>query len=170
MAKYIDADKLIAEIERRKNRSKRRLDNIVPLKRKDTIDEEQLVKIELRDKVDKAYLNGVWVTLCDILSFITSLQQEQSVPSCKTCGFYENNCPFIRGKLIPYPNKVCKDYTYSVMKDQPEVDFDREITHIWGKCAAEPKDQIACLHIESFIEIARHFYELGLNASKEENE
>lgn len=36
--------------------------------------------------------------------------------TCRTCGFYENNCPFIRGKLIPYPNKVCKDYVYSVMK------------------------------------------------------
>jgi len=44
--------------------------------------------------------------------------QEQPEPTCKTCGFYENNCPFIRGKLIPYPNKVCKDYTYSAMKEQ----------------------------------------------------
>ena len=37
-------------------------------------------------------------------------------PTCKTCGFYENNCPFIRGKFIPYPNKVCKDYTFSTLK------------------------------------------------------
>lgn len=43
-------------------------------------------------------------------------QQEQSEPSCKTCGFYENNCPFIRDTFKPYPNKVCKDYTYSVIK------------------------------------------------------
>ena len=52
----------------------------------------------------------------------------------------------------------------SLQQEQPEADLDREITHIWGKCAAEPKDQIACLHIESFIEIARHFYELGKNS------
>ena len=50
-------------------------------------------------------------------------EREQPEQTCKTCGFYENNCPFIRGKLIPYPNKVCKDYTYSAMKEQeqPEV-------------------------------------------------
>jgi len=77
MSKYIDADKLIAEIERRKNQTERRINNIVPIRRKDTMDEEQLAKIELRDKVDKAYLNGVLITLSDILSFITSLQQEQ---------------------------------------------------------------------------------------------
>lgn len=47
--------------------------------------------------------------------------KEQPEPTCKTCGFYENNCPFIRGKLIPYPNKVCKDYTYSAMKEQSQV-------------------------------------------------
>lgn len=76
--KYIDAEKLIAEIERRKNQTERRLDNIVPIRRKDTMDEEQLAKIELRDKVDKAYLNGVLITLSDILSFITSLQQERT--------------------------------------------------------------------------------------------
>ena len=53
------------------------------------------------------------------------LQQGQR--TCKTCGFYENNCPFIRGKLIPYPNRVCEDYTYSAMKEQEqlEVDLDR---------------------------------------------
>lgn len=40
--------------------------------------------------------------------------------TCKTCGFYENNCPFIRGKFIPYPNKVCKDYTFSTLKAEQE--------------------------------------------------
>ena len=74
---YIPAEKLTAEIERRKNQTERRINNIVPIRRKDTMDEEQLAKIELRDKVDKAYLNGVLITLSDILSFITSLQQEQ---------------------------------------------------------------------------------------------
>ena len=43
-------------------------------------------------------------------------------PTCKSCGFYENNCPYIRGKFIPYPKKVCKDYTYSVMT---EVDLEK---------------------------------------------
>lgn len=58
----------------------------------------------------------------------------------------------------------------SLQQEQPKVDLDKEITHIWGKCATEPNDQFACLHIESFIEIARHFAEWGaihFNARKE---
>lgn len=43
--------------------------------------------------------------------------QPERPRTCKTCGFYDNNCPFIRGKLIPYPNKVCIDYTYSAVKE-----------------------------------------------------
>lgn len=39
-------------------------------------------------------------------------------PTCKSCGFYENNCPFIRGKFMPYPSKVCKDFTFSVIKNE----------------------------------------------------
>ena len=46
--------------------------------------------------------------------------------------------------------------------------FDKEVTKMWGRCAANPNDTIACLHIDSFIEIARHFYELGLKAQKGE--
>lgn len=44
-------------------------------------------------------------------------------PTCKTCVFYENDCPFTRGKFMPYPNKVCKDYTYSDMKVQHSKPF-----------------------------------------------
>ena len=86
MAKYIDADKLRAEIERR--------------------------------ITDNTF--GAKLELIDILAWLDSLQQEQPEPSCRTCGFYENNCPYIRGKLIPYPSRVCNDYTYSVIKDQQE--------------------------------------------------
>lgn len=39
-------------------------------------------------------------------------------PTCKTCRFYENNCPFCCGRFIPYPNKVCKDYIHSAMEEQ----------------------------------------------------
>lgn len=48
--------------------------------------------------------------------------------------------------------------------EQPEVDlekFDKEVTKIWGRCAAEPNDSIACLHIETFNEVARHFAKWG---------
>lgn len=48
-------------------------------------------------------------------------------PTCRSCGFYENNCPFIRGKFVPYPSRVCKDYIHSAMKEQeqPEVDLEK---------------------------------------------
>lgn len=44
--------------------------------------------------------------------------------------------------------------------------FDKRVTEIWGRCAANPNDTIACLHIDSFIEIAHHFYEFGIKAQK----
>lgn len=31
-------------------------------------------------------------------------------PTCRTCRFYENDCPYIRGKLSPYPSRACKSY------------------------------------------------------------
>lgn len=43
-------------------------------------------------------------------------EEKHSSPTCKTCGFYENNCPFIRGKFVPYPSRVCKDYTDSTIE------------------------------------------------------
>ena len=58
----------------------------------------------------------------------------------------------------------------SLQHEQPEVDletFDKRVTKMWERCAAEPNDTIACLHIDSFIEIARHFFELGLTQKGE---
>ena len=31
-------------------------------------------------------------------------------PTCRDCRFYENDCPHIRGKFIPYPNRVCEQF------------------------------------------------------------
>lgn len=33
--------------------------------------------------------------------------------TCRSCVYYERDCPFIRGKVIPYPNKVCAAYVCS---------------------------------------------------------
>ena len=129
--KYIDAEKLKAEIER-------------------------LYDIA-RDASYNGEIEGEMTAYDKILSLITSLQQEQPESTCKTCGFYENNCPFIRGKLIPYPNKVCKDYTYSVMKEQPKVDLEKEII----RYQREDMDRDTTVG-----DAARHFYKLGLNARK----
>lgn len=123
--------------------------------------------------------------LSDLLSFIDSLQQEQPAKQdykdCNGCEYNRllkdqigwqfrgcfggdyNGKPIAEIELCPL--KV------SARQEQPEVDldmFDKEVTKMWGRCAAEPNDTIACLHIESFIEIVRHFYELGLKARREE--
>lgn len=57
----------------------------------------------------------------------------------------------------------------SLQQEQPEMsieNFDKEVTKIWGRCAAEPNDTLACFHIETFIDIARHFYNLGIKVRK----
>lgn len=45
--------------------------------------------------------------------------QEAAKPTCKTCRHYENDCPQIRGKFIPYPSRVCKDYSDTTAQAQP---------------------------------------------------
>lgn len=55
-----------------------------------------------------------------ILAFLDTLTDEPVGKTCKTCEFYENDCPFTRGKFIPYPNIVCKDYTCSTLKAEQE--------------------------------------------------
>jgi hypothetical protein len=146
MNTYIPADKLIAEIERQQRKltvlssQTRQLDM-----RRDcaiqngayehilgfitSLQQEQPDKYETAlEKARKWMPNvnqGGHAMLIDIFPELGEgldpryggRKQEQPDETCKTCGFYENNCPFIRGKLIPYPNKVCKDYTYSAVKE-----------------------------------------------------
>ena len=73
-------------------------------------------------------------------------------------------------ELEPWGNigPTVQEFLY---EKQPKVDleqFDKDVTEIWGRCAAEPNDSIACLHIETFIKVARHFWNKGYNARKEE--
>lgn len=104
--KYIDAEKLKAEIEKRLKNTR-----------------DYMTGNGMKYRGPKYYKSQGKESVYDaILNIIDSLQQEQPKSTCKTCGFYENNCPFIRGKLIPYPNKVCKDYIHSVMKEQEQQD------------------------------------------------
>lgn len=108
-------------------------------------------------------------------------KQKPVEPTCKTCVFYENDCPFTRGKFMPYPNRVCKDYTYSDMKvyhskpfscghengnsgkteqEQPDVDIRKELGRV---------ELMGSNNASDMQHIASHFYELGLNARKEES-
>lgn len=143
--KYIDAERLRAKIEK---------------------------YLTYDNSIDTAFYIGRRDAERSVLALIDSLQQEQPEPTCKSCGFYENNCPFIRNTFKPYPNKICKDYTYSVMKEQeqPEVDLEKEIDKEWKNCCPIDEgmgDESALLVIEQFHQIARHFYELGLKAKEE---
>jgi len=59
----------------------------------------------------------------------------------------------------------------SLQQEQPEVDLEKEIRSIWEKC--NPTDEgmgveSTYMHIEAFDIIARHFFNLGLNARKED--
>lgn len=192
MAYHIDIDKLIAEIERYKNAA---IDAYNPLgedadfwygkvvayedlkaliaslqKEQPMPDSTKLIKLWHEDKEmlkEKDFRDDQWrlafnAFLCGFGRGI-AVKQKQTVeePTCKTCGFYENNCPFIRDKFIPYPSRVCKDYTYSVMKAQEksESDLEKEII----RYQREDMDRDTTVR-----DVARHFYELGLKARKEE--
>ena len=96
-----------------------------------------------------------------LFSVITSLQQEQ--PEC------------IYGRTLEEREKCCKFCSAiceaRIGQDQPEVDLEKEIDKEWAKC--EPMDEgmgleSANIVNEQFDSIARHFYELGLNARNEE--
>ena len=103
-------------------------------------------------------------------TFLDTLPDEPVEKTCKTCGFYENNCPFIRDKFIPYPNKVCKDYTFSTLKAEQEPESEDE------KIRREADLEKAARHVyESWMggtmdEVRRDMVELGkvLNARKED--
>lgn len=182
--KYIDSEKLIAEIERLKNQTERRLDNIVPIRKKDTMDEEQLAKIELRDKVDKAYLNGVLITLSDVLSCITSLQPEQ--PDTKEQSSHLEHwlaffgCP--EENIEKCATQIAQGYgairylegvqrgaeavNELAQQEQPEVNFEKELDRIWFDNKLGDyfnNDALDFAHIKT---LCKHFYELGLNARK----
>lgn len=139
MNKYIDANRLKAEIKKQ-------------------------IRME---ELNFAALGGGGQTFCIhtlkwMLNLIDSLPQEKSTRTCKTCGFYENNCPFIRNTFKPYPNKVCKYYNYSAMKEQEQsgVDLKKEMDKLVSLEYVSQPDE------EWDMCIARHFYKLGLNVGK----
>ena len=56
----------------------------------------------------------------------------------------------------------------SLQHEQPEVDLEKEIDEIWNPRFNLGWDEHSALSMnhEGFVYIARHFYELGLNARK----
>ena len=69
-------EKIKAEIERLKEINEKRFKNIVDPAQQENIDEEQSSRIILRNRLDKAHLNGQLLIIGGLLSFIESLEQE----------------------------------------------------------------------------------------------
>ena len=175
--KYIDAEKLIAKIEKRRNNALERQKNL-----------EKIGQVTVLNEMIAFELNK-------ILSFITSLQQEQPDGLCfiplirliqKIPSNNWNNC------VNSYAKKLChclikegylKDANVlqsyiSYMngnnvpmatmdeQEQPKVDFEKELDRIWFDNKIGDyfdNDALDFAHIKT---LCKHFYELGLNARK----
>lgn len=155
MSKYIDADKLIAEIKRRKKQ------DITFRERNILVDIEVCIASLRADMI------------------IASLQQEKP-------GLPGIEDPGIPGKdFIPVEwVEACEEYgKWKIVKqNQPEVDLEEEMQEEYYKYAIyengsisgegyqlEAQGHYECnLTRKEFKDIARHFYELGLNARREE--
>lgn len=67
---------------------------------------------------------------------------------------------------------IAEQFIDSLQQEQPEVDLKNEIITQWSKC--NPTDEgmgseYAIIAVEQFAAIARHFWNKGYNARKEEN-
>ena len=159
--KYIDADKLIGKIEKSKNELKSLMSKLY---------------YAANYKEWEAELNGY----NKILSIITSLQQEQ--PEQKI-DFEVKFAEFLERKDSELGAESWSEddlrelalYFYYGRNDnvQPEVDLEKEIDDYIASNFSEAADGILLsdanrteLQITDVSQIARHFYELGLNARK----
>ena len=104
------------------------------------------------------YDQGMVAAYNYVLSFIDSLQQEQ-LPGIEEHGVLGRD--FIPVEWVD----ACEKYGKwkIVQQEQPEVDLEKEIDSFFPESYFE-----TAINFEDAENIARHFYELGLNARKEE--
>ena len=165
MKKYIDAEKLIAEIEQRRNNALERQKNL------ENIGQETVLNESIAFELNK------------ILSFITSLQQEQpeglhftplnrliqKIPSKNWNDTVNNYAKKLRDCLIKegcrkdaevlqgyisYMNGNNVPMATMDEQEKPEVDLEKEIYKLYDGEYHDTED------------VARHFYSLGLNARR----
>lgn len=140
--KYIPAEKLIAEIERLKGL---------------LIRGACAAQIEMETNCkDEAYN--------EILSFIASLQQGSPERICPRCVYYnktEDGCEYPYGGRDCFINEngvyKCNGFEEVEQQEQQEVDIRKELGRL---------ELMGCNDARDIRTIARHFYELGLNAGK----
>ena len=122
------------------------------------IDVEKLIALIDAKLEDLGMSGSVWVgrsVLHELKNDITSLQQEQNILVLNKKD-WEKQEQFRKDKKFGIPLK----------QEQPEADFENKLDE-WMKYG--PHTCYPWCSVPDAIEItARHFYELGLNARKEE--
>ena len=73
MTKYIDAEKLKAEVERLKSIAENRLENIPTIEHPETVDEEYLIHITRSREAKMDGLGGQIEAYTNVLSFLDTL-------------------------------------------------------------------------------------------------
>lgn len=149
--KYIDAEKLIAEIERRI----KELDEQIV----DIYDSKAILR---KDELQR------------LLSIIDSLQQEQ--PKVDLVAELKHHLATTSKEqlekewkeLEPWNNigPTVQEFLYG---KQPEVDLEKEVGDFWDTVYGKDRRYTRSINIYDFRNFARHFYELGLNARKGES-
>lgn len=158
--KYIDAEKLKVEIERRIAAYQKNFD-------------------KADNRIAKLSIDGRIASLKGILPFITSLQQEQPEPSKNLVDVDAVREDFITNvyrvldadSTNDRANAIINafDSLPTVSQEQPEVDLEKEIDCIWDSCDKHKNERGCYVIWFNKIELealARYFYELGRNERK----
>lgn len=156
MGKYIDAERLVAEIERREK----------------SIDECPFIEAELGASIKR---DAKIKTFNELISLITSLQQEQ--PEVKSGKFVFPKYLYARTKDnktidVSYAPQDMTAIEYirndSIEHEQPEVDLEKEIEACWQNwlSPSNQKEVEGVLPKTEFAFYAHHFWNKGYNARK----
>ena len=150
--KYINADKLIAEIEKR-------LKNI----------RDYMSGVGMKYKGPKYFkAQGKESAYDTLLNIINSLQQEQ--PDFPTTDEEVEKALSTIPK-VELPDKYKTPDWLFEKQEQPEVDLEEEIDRFLKSEESTTYENAGPykVAVKDTKKIARHFYELGFNARKEEN-
>ena len=166
--KYIDSEKLIAEIERRRKQRIEANDKIA----KGEIFAE--TEDEFNSSLARYGNRLVYQELFEIICFIETIQQEQPMPdSTELIEFWNEDKEMLKEKdfrddawRLAYNAFMCGfGRGIAVKQEQPEVDFETE----YAKFSNDPDalDYAFPIDLADYKDFAHHFYEFGLNARKE---
>lgn len=156
--KYIDADKLKARIEKYLTYDNS-IDTAFYIGRRDA---ERSI-LDLITSLQQEQPNAYDIAMLEVKEYVDKLYDDTSI------GLNEYDAGLYNG-IIDTCMKLRGFIKARTSKEQPEVDLKREITpslvenmlYKFGVQSIEDIDG------ETLAELARHFYELGLNARKEE--